>query len=110
MKQEASIPGYPEKIKQPYVSHPRLDLFVASGSKHPMERFGCTGCHLGRGRATDFVTTVHVPDNDADKQALGKGISLAQTASLGYSDVYHRHGGSILHQMPYGCCSGSGRK
>ena len=62
------IPGYDGKIKQPFVSHPRLDLFVGSTSKHPMERFGCTGCHLGRDRATDFVTTVHMPDSEAEKK------------------------------------------
>ena len=68
----AVIPGYKEKIKQPYVSHPNLDLFVASNSKHPMERFGCTGCHLGRGRATDFVTTVHMPDTEQKKERWEK--------------------------------------
>jgi mono/diheme cytochrome c family protein len=66
------VPGYPEKISQPFVSHPRLDLFVASNSPHPMERFGCTGCHLGRGRATDFVTTVHMPDSKQEKEEWEK--------------------------------------
>jgi cytochrome c2 len=68
----ATVPGYSNKIQQPYVSHPNLDLYVASGSKHPMERFGCTGCHLGRGRATDFVTTVHMPDSDKERERWEK--------------------------------------
>src|SRR5262249_22621216 len=51
-------------IHQPLASHPNLKLFVGSTSKHPMETFGCTGCHLGRGRSTDFIGAVHIPDNE----------------------------------------------
>ena len=68
----AAIPGYSKKISQPYVTHPRFDLFVGSNSKHPIEKFGCTGCHLGRGRATDFVSTVHMPDSEQEKERWEK--------------------------------------
>ena len=70
-KEGDDIPNY-GKITQPFVSHPKLDIFVGTTSKHPMDRFGCTSCHLGRGRSTDFVGAVHVPDNEEEKEALGK--------------------------------------
>ena len=74
----ADIPNYPKKITQPFVSHPRLDLFVGSNSKHPIEKFGCTGCHLGRGRATDFISTVHMPDNEEEKKRWEKDLHWEQ--------------------------------
>ncbi len=46
---------------EPYRSHPRLDLFVGAGSPHPYERFGCTVCHGGEGRATEFSRAGHSP-------------------------------------------------
>jgi len=49
--------------KQPFTTHPRLDLFLTSSSAHPMEEYGCTGCHSGRSRGTSFVTSVHMPQN-----------------------------------------------
>ena len=52
-----------EGVENPHGAHPRLALFVASDSPHPLEEFGCTSCHGGRGRATDFYGTVHVPDS-----------------------------------------------
>ncbi|MBI4558618.1 MAG: c-type cytochrome [Candidatus Hydrogenedentes bacterium] len=55
--------GY-ENEEQPYRTHPRLDLFLASNSAHPMEDFGCTSCHAGRGRGTGFASAVHSPSND----------------------------------------------
>ncbi len=60
------IPNY-GAVEQPFSSHPNLELYVNSNSKHPVETFGCTGCHLGRGRATDFIGTVHMPE---DKKQL----------------------------------------
>lgn len=54
--------GYEGKeIKQPFRTHPKLDLFVGAKSKHPVERFGCTSCHQGRDRGTSFYTAVHWP-------------------------------------------------
>ena len=52
-----------EGVENPHGAHPRLALFVASDSPHPLEEFGCTSCHGGRGRATDFYGTVHSPDS-----------------------------------------------
>ena len=70
------VPNY-GKIKQPFVSHPRLDIFVSSTSKHPMDRFGCTSCHAGRGRSTDFIGVAHMPTNEEEKKRWEKELSLA---------------------------------
>jgi cytochrome c2 len=45
--------------KEPFRSHPRLDLFVGDSSPHPYTRFGCTICHGGLDRATDFARAGH---------------------------------------------------
>lgn len=57
-------PGY-EKEKQPFRTHPRLDLMVGMESKHPMKVTGCTACHGGEGqRVNDFNSVVHMPDSE----------------------------------------------
>jgi mono/diheme cytochrome c family protein len=48
-----------------FCAHPRLDLFVAADSPHPVEKFGCTSCHAGQGSATSFGYAAHTP-NDAE--------------------------------------------
>jgi len=53
---------------QPFTSHPDLDLFVSSASPHPFEEYGCTSCHSGRGRGTDFVSSVHMPGSEEQKK------------------------------------------
>ncbi|HKB79165.1 MAG TPA: c-type cytochrome, partial [Thermoanaerobaculia bacterium] len=45
----------------PWRTHPYLDVFVGSASAHPLLEFGCTGCHRGEGRATEFGRAGHVP-------------------------------------------------
>ena len=47
----------------PYKTHPNLDLFLTSASPHPVDEFGCTSCHSGRGRGTSFVSAVHMPSS-----------------------------------------------
>ena len=54
--------GY-EDAPQPYTTHPNLDLYVSSASAHSNEEFGCTSCHAGRGRGTDFTTSTHTPSS-----------------------------------------------
>ena len=56
-----------EEVEHPFKSHPNLDLFLTSASPHPIERFGCTGCHAGRARGTTFVTAVHMPNTGEAK-------------------------------------------
>jgi len=53
---------------QPFTSHPDLELFVSTSSPHPFEQYGCTSCHSGRGRGTDFVSSVHMPGSPEQKK------------------------------------------
>jgi cytochrome c551/c552 len=53
-----------------FMAHPRLDLFVKDGTKHPKDRFGCTVCHEGDGRDTDFTRVVHTPDDRQEARAF----------------------------------------
>ncbi len=48
-----------EEVPPPFAGHPRSDLYVGEASPHPYSRFGCTVCHGGEGRATDFVRAGH---------------------------------------------------
>jgi cytochrome c2 len=59
---------YPESVLR---THPRLDLFVDSNSPHPYATFGCTSCHGGRDRATDFTRAGHMPNDYAAYESLG---------------------------------------
>ncbi len=51
----------------PFGSHPRLDLFVGDTSVHPAGEFGCTVCHLGKGRGTSFGSAIHTPANESQE-------------------------------------------
>jgi mono/diheme cytochrome c family protein len=53
---------------QPFRAHPNLELFLSSDSAHPMEEFGCTVCHDGRGRGTDFLSTAHTPSSQEQEK------------------------------------------
>jgi mono/diheme cytochrome c family protein len=55
-------------LPNPYVSHPRLDLFVSSMSPHRQEVFACTVCHEGQGSATDFNWASHTPNTREDEK------------------------------------------
>jgi len=64
--------GY-EDAPQPYTTHPNLDLYVSSASAHSNEEFGCTSCHAGRGRGTDFTTVTHSPStHDQEEEWIEK--------------------------------------
>ena len=54
---------------QPFTTHPDLELFLGNESPHPLEEFGCTVCHGGRGRGTDFTSAAHTPSSE--KQGEG---------------------------------------
>lgn len=61
-------PGY-EKEKQPFRTHPKLDLMVGMESKHPMKVTGCTACHGGEGqRVNDFKSVAHMPDSEKQEK------------------------------------------
>jgi cytochrome c2 len=56
------------KFTKAFMAHPRLDLFVGDASRHPMQKIGCTICHEGDGRDTDFTRVVHTPDSAKEGQ------------------------------------------
>src|SRR4051794_35769288 len=71
------IQDAPQDILNPWRTHPRLDLFVGSASKHPLLEFGCTSCHHGQDRATEFGRAGHVPPNPKmEKRWSGAVVSL----------------------------------
>ncbi|MBI4244059.1 MAG: c-type cytochrome [Planctomycetes bacterium] len=49
-------------------AHPKLDLYVKADSKHPMDKLGCTICHDGDGKETDFSFAVHIPLDEKKKK------------------------------------------
>lgn len=57
-----------EEWAHPYRSHPRLDLFVSDSSPHPYTEFGCTVCHAGLDRATDFARAGHSPTSSEQQE------------------------------------------
>lgn len=62
-------PGFEdEKWKQPFRTHPRIELFVGDGSPHPYTEFGCTTCHGGLDRATDFSRAGHTPESPEEQR------------------------------------------
>ncbi|HEY0372504.1 MAG TPA: c-type cytochrome [Thermoanaerobaculia bacterium] len=48
-------------ILNPFRTHPKLDMFVGSASPHPLLEYGCTACHRGQDRATEFGRAGHTP-------------------------------------------------
>jgi cytochrome c2 len=73
----AETRGFEDREKNPQSvlrTHPRLDLFVDSNSPHPYATFGCTSCHGGRDRATDFTRAGHMPNDYASYEHLAVQI------------------------------------
>ena len=60
--------------------HPRPELFVAEGSPHPASSFGCTICHGGEGRATDFSRAGHWPVQPVQEAAWKEAWSFDRDA------------------------------
>jgi cytochrome c2 len=48
-------------ILNPFRTHPNLEMFVGSASPHPLLEYGCTVCHRGQDRATEFGRAGHTP-------------------------------------------------
>lgn len=55
-------------LRNPYRTHPRLDTFVGSASPHPLLEYGCTVCHRGLDRATDFSRAGHTPSSHEQQE------------------------------------------
>jgi len=51
----------PDDVMNPFRTHPKLDKFVGSSSPHPYLEYGCTICHRGQDRATEFGRAGHTP-------------------------------------------------
>ena len=51
----------PRTIMNPFRTHPKLETFVGSSSPHPLLDYGCTVCHRGQDRATEFSRAGHTP-------------------------------------------------
>ncbi len=66
-----SNPDY-KNAAQPYRTHPNLELYLGKDSAHPIEEFGCTVCHGGRGRGTGFLSAVHTPSSEEQKKEWTK--------------------------------------
>jgi mono/diheme cytochrome c family protein len=52
--------GY-EKYPQPFRTHPNLNVYLGSNSKHPLDQVGCTVCHEGMGQSVSFRDAAHAP-------------------------------------------------
>ncbi len=62
----ANRPGFDgENWAPPFRSHPRMDMFVGSSSPHPYSEFGCSACHGGLDRATNFARAGHSPVDES---------------------------------------------
>ena len=54
--------GY-EKYPQPFRTHPNLNVYLGSNSKHPLDQVGCTVCHEGMGQSVSFRDASHAPSS-----------------------------------------------
>jgi len=63
-----------ENWQPPFRSHPRMDVFVGAGSPHPYSEFGCSSCHGGLDRATDFARAGHSPSDAEEKAAWTQAL------------------------------------
>jgi cbb3-type cytochrome oxidase cytochrome c subunit len=55
--------GTPMGYGHPFSTHPHPELYLTSSSPHPMQKFGCTGCHEGQGSGTIFQNASHTPNS-----------------------------------------------
>ncbi|HWW62326.1 MAG TPA: cytochrome c, partial [Thermoanaerobaculia bacterium] len=71
-----------KEIFNPWRTHPRLDTFVGSSSAHPYLEFGCTACHRGGDRATEFGRAGHQPPNPKMQHRWEKQWPTLTTGNL----------------------------
>jgi cytochrome c2 len=105
-----------ENAPQPFTTHSNLDLYVGSGSPHPMENFGCTSCHSGLDRAVDFNTAGHSPRDEKQSEEWKKKYDwheqeFLETPMLPMQQVeagcYKCHNSS--NEVPKAAALGAGR-
>jgi cytochrome c2 len=81
----ANRPGFDgEEWKEPYRTHPRLAELVGDGSPHPYTQFGCTVCHGGLDRATEFSRAGHSPQSEEQRKEWVKKYDWKPQAYLEY--------------------------
>src|SRR4029434_8945307 len=68
-------------LPNPYISHPRLDLYVSDNSPHKLQTFACTVCHDGQGSATEFKFASHSPNTQDQANQWAK--------EYGWCDNHH---------------------
>lgn len=73
--------GPDNEIPHPFQCHPRLDLFVAENSPHPLKQFGCTICHEGQGGSTDFCRASHAPSDATSERAWKERYAWSRDAN-----------------------------
>lgn len=69
MENKYPVPEERHRMIQMFRAHPKPELYTTSVSPHPKEKFGCTSCHYGDGRETDFSLAVHTPDSPEQEAA-----------------------------------------
>src|SRR5437762_3331806 len=87
------IQDAPTDILNPFRTHPRMEMFVGSASPHPLLEFGCTACHRGQDRATEFGRAGHVPASPKMEKrwASTSAWTLGMFPTTG--DLQNRHWG-----------------
>lgn len=70
--------------KEPFRTHPNLDKFVGDGSPHPYTQYGCTVCHGGLDRATDFSRAGHSPQSEEQRKEWVKKYNWKPQQYLEY--------------------------
>ncbi|HET7435765.1 MAG TPA: c-type cytochrome [Thermoanaerobaculia bacterium] len=84
------VMGASREVMNPYRTHPKLDVFVGSASPHPLLEYGCTVCHRGQDRATEFARAGHTPMSlKMEQRWKSAKVSLLP----GPWDYKHRHWG-----------------
>jgi len=51
-----------QRMREVFKAHPRFNLIGPSNARYPFSEYGCTGCHMGDGRALEFTRAAHKPD------------------------------------------------
>ncbi len=57
-----------EQLAHPFLTHPRLDLYLTAKSPHPVGKVGCTICHRGSGQSLSFQHADHRPVGEAQEK------------------------------------------
>ncbi len=93
MAQLKRIQDAPNDTLNPWRTHPKLDLYVGSASAHPILEYGCTVCHRGQDRATEFGRAGHTPASPRMEHRWAERTRLSAGFFPLPSDFAQRHWG-----------------